>query len=405
MKADNRYLVKLAWKNIRRNAGRSFFIGFSVALSVTIAVWVMALFDGMNHQIEGAVVQGNVGYAQLQEKNYSLTTDPMSPAPLSSAQFGALRYSPEIILDGYVTAPEGTAGLQIVGVQPVLHARTFGIDQAMTAGEWLTPGTRGIVIGKETAAKFQLAVGDQLVVNFQDAKAELRTELLPIHGIYSKNGRSFERSFAYVDGDVVEEYLFGEASPELLVHRVAFMGETLPATLLNAQLLAPKTNLVAKSWKDLNPEMAVVLDFHDGMIKFFFIIVGLTVIVTILTPVSMLWQERQGEIRMMSIIGVPPGKIWRMGIFEAGVMGLLAGTASAACLVLVLSWQGRHGISFKDLSDGPSMERAGIELPRVIFPLLQAHHLMIAYAFVLAVVGLSYGWAVFSVQRRVRRSP
>ena len=62
---ENRYLFKLAWKNIRRNAGRSFFIGLSVALSVGIAVWIMAFFDGMNHQIEKAVVKGNVGYYQL----------------------------------------------------------------------------------------------------------------------------------------------------------------------------------------------------------------------------------------------------------------------------------------------------------------------------------------------------
>lgn len=54
---ENSYLFKFAWKSIRRNAGRSFFIGFSVSLAVFIAVWVVAFFDGMNHQVEKAVVR------------------------------------------------------------------------------------------------------------------------------------------------------------------------------------------------------------------------------------------------------------------------------------------------------------------------------------------------------------
>lgn len=400
---ENRYLFKLAWKNIRRNPGRSFFIGFSVALSVSIAVWVMALFDGMNHQIEEAVVLGNVGYTQIQEKQYASTTDPMSPAAFDAKSIPTVPYSPELVLDAYLTAPEGTAGFQVIGVQFPLHARTFGIDQAMVKGSWPAPGDRGIVIGKDTADKFQLNPGDQMVLNFQDAKAELRTELVNVAGIYSKNGAGYERVFAYVDGDLVEEFLFGAADPRVLVHRVSFKGPDFATSQLASQKLAGETGLVHKTWKDLNPEMAVVLDFHDGMVKFFFIIVGLTVIVTILTPVSMLWQERHGELRMMSIIGVPPGKIWRMGLFEALSMGVLAGTASTVVLVAVLLWQGERGVALKAINEQPEIERAGIVLPRVVYPRLRPHHPVVAYSFVLVVVGLSYGWAVSSVQRRLRR--
>lgn len=59
---ENRYLFKFAWKSIRRHAGRSFFIGFSVSLAVIIAVWVVSFFDGFNAQIEKAVVNTNIGF-------------------------------------------------------------------------------------------------------------------------------------------------------------------------------------------------------------------------------------------------------------------------------------------------------------------------------------------------------
>ena len=76
---ENRYLFKFAWKSIQRHPGRSFFIGFSVSLAVVIAVWVVAFFDGLNFQIEKAVVNTNTGYFQIQEPLYAQTTDSSSP--------------------------------------------------------------------------------------------------------------------------------------------------------------------------------------------------------------------------------------------------------------------------------------------------------------------------------------
>jgi hypothetical protein len=84
LNTENRYLFKFAWKSIRRNAGRSFFIGFSVSLAVIIAVWVVAFFDGLNSQIEKAVVNTNTGFFQVQEPVYSRSTDSSSPVEFSS---------------------------------------------------------------------------------------------------------------------------------------------------------------------------------------------------------------------------------------------------------------------------------------------------------------------------------
>lgn len=408
MNAENRYLLKLAIKNIRRNAGRSFFIGLSVTLSVSIAVWIMAFFDGMNHQIEVAVVRGNVGHYQLQEKNYSLTSDPLHPAVYTDAVKKAMSdpkiiaHSPELVLDGYLSAPEGTAALQVVGIDFKLHAQAMQLDRAIVAGHWPDQSERGIVIGKDIADKFLFKVGDQLVINFQDAKGELRSELLNILGIYRANGRVFERRFAYVSGDVVEEFLFGAADPRQLIHRILLFSFNLLDGKVAATDMARRTGLELVSWKDLNPEMAVVLDFHDGMIRFFFLIIGITILVTILTPVVMLWQERVSEIRMMTIIGVPGRKIWHLGWLEAMVMTFLSGTTASVVLTIIIGIQERTGLNFEALSKGQVMERAGIELPRVIYPLLLAHQLLFAYCFVVFIIFVSYSWGVHSVLKKAR---
>lgn len=406
MKAENSYLLKLAWKNIQRNAGRSFFIGLSVALSVGIAVWIMSFFDGMNHQIEVAVVKGNVGYYQLQEYAYSQTTEPTSPLAFDEQtrktveHTGVRAYSPELVLDAYLSAPEGSAAFQLVGVDFDRHAQAMGLDQAITAGAWPARGNPGVVIGQDIADKFHYVVGDQIVLNFQDAKGELKNELLPIVGIYRANGRGFERRHAYVDGDRVEEFLFGQRDPRQLYHRILLFPKTLEAGRAPAQLAATRTKTELRSWKDLNPEMAVVLEFHDGMIRFFFLIIGITIVVTILTPVVMLWQERGGELKMMSTIGVSSRKIWQLGLYEAGLMSFLSGTTAALVLTVVIGIQSRVGMNFKSLSQGQVIERAGIELPHTIYPVLLPQQLAVAYLFVIFIIFLSYAWAVRTVLRR-----
>ncbi len=410
LKTANSYLFKLAKKNVNRNRGRSFFIGLSVSLSVVMAVWILAFFDGLNHQIEKAVVVGNVGYWQLQEANYADTTDPLSPRAWDASFEKALQdkailaYSPELILDGYLSGPDGSAALQVVGVDFALHQKTLDVGSHMSSGTWPQGNERGIVIGFETAERFQYAVGDQLVMNFQDAKGELRSELLPVLGVYHHNGRTFERRFAYVSGDVVEEYLFGMADPRRMLHRVVVMAKDLPSSRSALEAAAQTTKTELRSWKQINPEMGVVLDFHEGLIRFFFLIIAITVTVTILTPVSMLWQERLGEIRMMSIIGVPRKKIWRLGMFEAGIMTLLAATAASLILIVIITINAKTGIHFRDLSQGQVLERAGIQLPKVIYPLLLPKQLFVTYGFVVFIIFLSYGLAIRNVIRKAEVS-
>ena len=205
MKQENLYLLKFAWKNISRYKGRSFFIGLSVALSVCIAVWVMAFFDGLNYQIEQAVVKTNTGYFQLQEKNYSQTTDSENPLELKSDlehqlknSTSILSYSPELLLDGNISTPEGSAPLVMTGIIPELHENFLPVSKNISQGHFLTSNSDGVLIGEELAQEFKFSIGDQLVINYQDISGELRSELLEIKGIYHFNSKLFEKRFVYI---------------------------------------------------------------------------------------------------------------------------------------------------------------------------------------------------------------
>lgn len=400
LNSENRYLFKFAWKSIRRNAGRSFFIGFSVSLAVMITIWIVAFFDGLNSQIERAVVNTNIGFFQVQDPVYAKSTDASHPMPFTKEvselwnQYPVTAISPELVLDGNISTPEGVAGLQVLGIEPEWHKKILPIYEKMQDGEFLINQDEGqVLIGKELADLFKFNVGDNLVLNFQDHTGDLRSEILLIKGIYHYNSKGFEKRFVYVNQKTWQKLFLNNDTGTILYNRIILMTPDLTAIdLLNQK--AKSTGVELRSWKNLNPEMAVVLDFHDGMIKFFFVIIGITITMTIMTPVRMLWQERFKELKMMNVIGVSADKFWKIGFFEVIQMIFLSSCFSTLSMMIIIGIQSHTGVDFRFLNDGIAIERAGIKLPGIIYPQLSSTQILITFVFVMLILGISYFWSI-----------
>jgi ABC-type lipoprotein release transport system permease subunit len=407
LNTENRYLFKFAWKSIRRNPGRSFFIGFSVSLAVVIAIWVVAFFDGLNSQIEKAVVDTNTGFFQVQEPIYAESTDSSAPREYTLTIANSLKkkpvsaVSPELVLDGNIATPEGATGLMVLGIDPESHKSLMPIDQKIISGSFITTEDEfGVVIGKELASLFKFNVGDQMVLNYQDKLGELRSEILNIRGIYHYNSKGFEKKFVYVNQKTWQNLFLNEYTGKILFNRITLLTPGLKYEPMVLDRIKD-TDLKLKSWKELNPEMAVVLEFHDGMIKFFFLIIAITITMTIMTPVRMLWQERYKELKMMSIIGVSVSKFWKIGLYEVMLMIFLSGCLSTVFLVTVIGGQSINGVDFRFLNDGVSIERAGIKLPGIIYPQLTLDQLIITFIFVIFVLSISYIWSIYRTMKKL----
>ncbi len=402
---ENSYLFKFAWKSIRRNAGRSFFICFSVSLAVFIAVWVVAFFDGLNHQIEKAVVNTNTGYFQLQDKNYASTTDSSSPLIFEKYKHllndPILSFSPELVLDGNISAPEGAAALTVLGIEPNLHKNFLPLSQKIKEGSFLDSNDDGsVLIGQDLAKYFNYQIGDQIVLNYQDVNGELRSEFLQIKGFYKYSSNTFEKRFVYINQKTWQKLFFNEDRSTILFNRIVVMTKSLSELDLLSDRFKD-SGVEIKSWKNINPEMAVVLEFHDGMIRFFFVIIGITIIMTILTPVQMLWQERLKELKMLNILGISSKKFWKIGLFEVIQMIFCAGILSSTFLITIIGIQSHTGIDFRFLNDGVSIERAGIKLPGIIYPQLTLEQVLITFLFVLIVLSVSYIWSIYRTLKKL----
>ena len=387
------YLTTLASKQILRNKVRSFFILSSIILSLTVSLTILSLFEGMFTQIEKAVTDTNTGSYQLQEKNYADSGDPTTPVRWSEKFEFKTEHSPELVLEGNIVAPEGSASLIVLGVDPQKNMSVIDLGKNLTQGEFLTENPEGVVIGHELANKFKLNLGDDFLLNYQDEEGNLRSELIPISGIYQFNSKEFQKSYIYLHTDKWQELFFTHNTEGSFFHRIVFKN-TLPNTSF--------PELITKSWREINPEMSVVIKFNKGLLKFFLVIIALTVSLSIFNPIRMLLEERVGEFKMMSTVGVSKKSMMNLGLLEAVIMMVISLFTSLILFSFVFMGLKNFGLNLSSLNNGKTIERAGIELPNVIYPIWEANHVILATLFVLVTIGLTYAFSLRQVINKTR---
>lgn len=397
------YLLKLAYRNITRNKLRSFFISFSVAISVTLAVWVMSLFDGMNSQIVDAIINCNVGHFQIQEDHYGKNNDPNNPGLKNNQLLDQLKrnkqisgISSEMVLEGFINDPEGSEAVDLIGIYSQEHKTIMPIYKSIIQGSYIQEADQGVLIGEMLQKKFKLKINDNLVINYQDTVGNLRSEVLKIQGVYRLNGASFERKTVYLPINKLQE-LFGKQG----IHRYVIFAPKI-SSKDSLQPFVPGGHSL-KSWHDINPELSVVLEFHHGTVRFFLLIVGICISVTILTPISMLWQERIKEFETLHIIGIKRSVLWKIGISEAVLLSNIALILACFLVILGIGPFLKTGLDLSSLRNGGiTVERAGILLPHVVFPLLNFSQFFISCIFVIFTVFISYFFAIRKTVRQIR---
>lgn len=391
---------------MQRNAGRVIFISSCVTFAVIASIWIFAFLEGFAYEIEKAVVNTNTGHFQLREINYAQTTDSSTPRPFTMSLEQRLKnhtqaYSPELILDANIIAPEGAVSLEVLGISPSHHKNILPLAEHMKEGEFLADHeVNTVVIGYELARIFQYHVGEQLILNYQDNNGELSSEILTIKGIFDYNSRGFQRTHIYISQRTWQNFYFRHGSDRLIYNRIILLA---PQPDIRPKLEAEfeNTGLILKSWKELNPELGVINDFQMAFIKFFFVMIGLAVTMTILNPVQMSWQERVQELKVLNIIGISKSDIWRFGFFEFILMVFLSGTVSCLFLFLVLGIQSKTGLDFSEINRGAYIERGGIVMPRLIFPTFKIAQLIGIFSAIFVVYAVSYIIAVRSALKRL----
>jgi putative ABC transport system permease protein len=373
---------QLAWRNIWRNRRRTAII----LTAVIIGVWSMVLLGALMRGIAMGMINNGIatltGDFQIHHKGYR--DDPAIENSISDPAFvenvlkdllpNDAHWSRRVRVNAVVSNAHHSAGVTMVGIDPISEAKISFIGSAISSGHYLTPADQnGILIGEALKDKFETKLGRKLVVMSQDTNGEIASRAFHIVGIFSAEMESTENQFVFVLCQTGQKMLKLDKG----ISEIAILLTGKPDhPELNQQLKAalPSDQFEVYNWKELMPFQTAYLNILDGFLYIWYLVVFVAMGFGIVNTTLMAVYERMREFGLLKALGMKPRWILREVLTES-LLILICGIAIGNILgLLSIYGLSRSGIDLSALAAGA--EYAG--MTRVIYPALEFKDFLVA---------------------------
>jgi len=320
-------VFKVAWRNVWRNKRRSIV----TIAAMTFALWVELLYSGLivgfMEGMERDILELEVGDMQIFAWDYldnpSIYTAIDDPEALV-AKLEALGYpaSARLLGGGLAAAGEYSAGVAFRGLDVERNAAVSLIHEQLAEGRWLDPDDPyGVVIGRRLARTLDVGPGDELVVLTQAADGSMANELYTVRGVLLGVAEGTDRTAVFMNAAAFRELMvFPERAHQIIVRRPEEV--ELDAAAAEVRSLAPA--LEVKTWRELMPIIATMLDSTQAMTFTIFFIVYIAVAILILNAMLMAVFERIREFGLLKALGMSPLRVLTLIFVESAIQTAIA---------------------------------------------------------------------------------
>jgi ABC-type lipoprotein release transport system permease subunit len=337
-------ISKLSWKNIWRNKVRSGVILGAIAIGLFAGTYLSAFMTGW---VLGTVrddIASNLSHIQIHDSTFLINNDigayfPKDDIEKTVRSSGIeAKVSCRLRLVGMLASANNAVGVVAKGVFTDEEKEVSNIFTLIpdTLGSYLPDDVRmPIVISRKTADKLKARLRTKLVFTFQDANGDMQSLAFRVAGIFRTNNGMFDESAVFVR---YNDIFAATKLPDDAVHEAGITVADLDACKTAApRIKALFPRLKTETWDELNPMLAISMEWTDIMS---FIIVGiflLSLSFGIINTMLMAVLERTREIGMLRAIGMSRWRIFNMLILETvflTLLGSVAGILFALAVVL-----------------------------------------------------------------------
>ena len=322
-----------------RNTRRSVVTIAAMTLALSVELLYAGLVTGYLQGMEDDVLDLEVGDMQIFAGDYvdkpSMYTTIKNPDALLS-QLDAVGYpaSARLLGGGLAAADEFSAGIALRGVDVARDARVSLIGEKVAVGSWLDPeDPHGVVVGRRLAKTLEVKPGDKLVILSQAADGSTANDLYTVRGVLMGVADATDRTAIFMTASAFRALMaFPQGAHQVLVRRPGDIGlETAAAAV--QRLSHDFGNLDVKTWKQLMPVVASMLESTQGLILVVFFIIYVAVGILILNAMLMAVFERIREFGVLKALGVGPLYVVNLILAESAIQ---AGVAIVAGVTLAL---------------------------------------------------------------------
>jgi ABC-type lipoprotein release transport system permease subunit len=387
-------MLKLAWRNIWRKRGRSFFTALAVALVVIFTTLQSGLTGAITNALFTSLISTG-GHIQIHPENYRDAKDfgdtlIRNVGQVEEKLSSALPANTELVTvlqtGGLLEGSSGRSrGIGLIGVAQPANLRESFVEDYLAEGKFPEDGDiESIALGVNLADSLRVTIGDTVYMYASNtegygASAYTVIGLLDIPG---------SQSLAYTSLLAAQELAAPDSVSRIELHFNDFTKLTDDAKLpaLQTQITdALGSGYSIEKWDEVNPGMRGFIDTQGATsVVFqlvFFILAGLVVTNTIYLSII----ERIREFGVMMALGLSRWKVMLMVFYESlSLCGV--GAAIGGVIVSLVLWRTSQGIqvaAFETFFEG---------LPNTLYTSVTSSSILIILAFVVITGILAALW-------------
>ncbi len=324
-----------------------------MSLALTVMILYAGLMIGYLEGMERNILELEVGDLQIFPNDYrdnpSIYTRIDEPeallSPLRAHGFDA---TARLLAFGMVAAGDASAGVSFRGIDIAQDAEVSQIYREVAAGSWLDKSDpKGVVIGRRLARMLGVVPGSELVVLTQGADGAMAYDLFSVRGILRGIGDATDRGGVFLDVDVLRELIVVPGGVhQIIVRRPE--GVELDAAAEMVRDLAVDRDV--KTWRQLLPTLASLLDSAQGVMIAMFVIVYIAIGILILNSMLMAVFERVREFGVLKALGAGPVDVMQLILAECAIQTGLAVAIGVGISIPSVAYLAETGLNLESIA-------------------------------------------------------
>ena len=330
-------MLKLAWRNIWRNKGRSVItiaaVMFCVIFAVVLRSFQVGVWENMIHEIVG----NNFGYLQIHEDGFwadqSLDRT-MDLGVVNSEELlavdGVDRLIPRMESFSLLYHGSNTKGSLVMGIDPAVELPGLQLDDILLEGRSFSRDDSVIVVSEGLAKYFNVGLGDTLLFMGQGYHGATAYGAFPIGGIARMTNPELNKQLVLMPLQKAQ-YMYN--CTDRATTLVVAVDKDSDYEAIGAALKGSGAEgLEVLEWKELFPEIIQTIEVDMAGGRIFVTILYFIISFVLLGTVIMMVAERQREFGILVSIGMKKTKLAFVTLLE-NIMLIMGGAIVGMAVV------------------------------------------------------------------------
>lgn len=314
-------MLKLAWRNIWRNKGRSIITIAATMFCVIFAVVLRSFQVGVWEHMVDDIVANNFGYLQIHQKGFwgeqSLDLS-MDEAALPMDEWTQVEGVRSMVrrLESFslVSTELSNRGSLVLGIEPENELPGLQLQDQIVEGQVFAPSSDQVVVSEGLAEFLKVSVGDSLMFLSQGYRGASAYGQFMVSGIAKISNPELNKQLVLMPLQTAQWMYNGMG---LLTSAVVDLEPGADHKEVKAQLLPLMgEELELLEWEELFPELIQTIEADMAGGQIFITILYFIISFVLLGTVIMMVSEREREFGILVSIGMRKTKLALVTVLE-----------------------------------------------------------------------------------------